>query len=155
MVEGFELDLSDGKWPFAQLSELASQHGGPQNLLDDLAECVSEISFEEGLIQGKTEGIFMGVAGTLAVAAIGLGAKYFIDKNKKKKLEAKEKFNEIFSQINSVLTVEEKEMIENKNTEFLAKVKELEDKGLNADEERAKFNTWMEEFLKSKGLGNK
>ena len=125
-----------------------------------------EKGMEHGLFQGRIEGAIAGAIGTLA---LGGTIMYFTKKDKSKDKhktieaneaekstsEAREKFNEIFSEVDSALTDKDKEMIENRNTEFLVKVKELEDQGLNADEERAKFNSWMEEFMKSKGLGNK
>jgi hypothetical protein len=57
MTEIFkELDNTDQKWEYAKLAELASEHGGPEQLIEDIYSDGFEDGFNSGCIQGNEEG---------------------------------------------------------------------------------------------------
>ena len=51
-----ELDNTDQKWEYAKLAELASEHGGPEQLIEDIYSDGFEDGFNSGCIQGNEEG---------------------------------------------------------------------------------------------------
>lgn len=51
-----ELDNTDQKWEYAKLAELASEHGGPEQLIEDIYSDGFEEGFNAGCIQGNEEG---------------------------------------------------------------------------------------------------
>ena len=51
-----ELDNTDQKWEYAKLTELAFEHGGPEQLIDDIYSDGFEDGFNSGCIQGNEEG---------------------------------------------------------------------------------------------------
>lgn len=51
-----ELDNTDQKWEYAKLAELASEHGGPEQLIEDIDSDGFEDGFNSGCIQGNEEG---------------------------------------------------------------------------------------------------
>jgi flagellar biosynthesis/type III secretory pathway protein FliH len=51
-----ELDNTDQKWEYAKLAELASEHGGPEQLIEDIYSDGFEDGFNAGCIQGNEEG---------------------------------------------------------------------------------------------------
>ncbi len=57
MTEIFkELDNTDQKWEYAKLTELAFEHGGPEQLIEDIYSDGFEDGFNAGCIQGNEEG---------------------------------------------------------------------------------------------------
>lgn len=51
-----ELDNTDQKWEYAKLTELAFEHGGPEQLIEDIHSDGFEDGFNAGCIQGNEEG---------------------------------------------------------------------------------------------------
>lgn len=51
-----ELDNTDQKWEYAKLTELAFEHGGPEQLIEDIHSDGFEEGFNAGCIQGNEEG---------------------------------------------------------------------------------------------------
>lgn len=51
-----ELDNTDQKWEYAKLTELAFEHGGPEQLIEDIYSDGFEDGFNAGCIQGNEEG---------------------------------------------------------------------------------------------------
>lgn len=51
-----ELDNTVQKWEYAKLTELAFEHGGPEQLIEDIHSDGFEDGFNAGCIQGNEEG---------------------------------------------------------------------------------------------------
>lgn len=84
----------DKQWEYSKLSALAKEHGGPEDLLDD----VYDEGHTDGRLEGQVEGGIYAVAvmGAIGVATVATNKirKYFKKRSEKKKQELHKEYNE-------------------------------------------------------------
>lgn len=83
------------EWDYAELSKMAKEHGGPEQLLADYGE----EKINEGIAIGEKQGAVKGIAVTLIVEGAFIGflkLKNFVDKKKAdKRADRKKRLNDI------------------------------------------------------------
>lgn len=83
----------DEKWDYTKLSTLAKDHGGPENLLDD----VYDEGHSDGKIQGQVEGGIYTLVGTAVIAITAFASvkigKYFKKRSAKSKEELHKEYD--------------------------------------------------------------